>query len=199
VSLLERIGRGHLGDRQLARLWTIGGSHPHLDGCVACQARYDDFNRWITGVGDELRNEADRALTPERLAAQQSQIARRLEGLERPARVIAFPKAARAVISGHSHVRRWVTAAAAAGLIAGVGLGQVFDIRRSFDGRRPAPVAVSHLTAGGRADAVRQGGRPVNDEDILVDAETFARPRVAALVPLEDLTPHARDLTERPR
>ena len=30
------------------------------------------------------------------------------------ARVIAFPKAARAVISGHSHVRRWVTVAAAA-------------------------------------------------------------------------------------
>ena len=60
---------------------------------------------------------------------QQAQIARRLETLERPARVIAFPKAARAVISGHSHVRRWVTVAAAASLIAGFGLGQVVPLR----------------------------------------------------------------------
>ena len=43
----------------------------------------------------------------------------------------------------------------------------------------------------------RESVRPalsVNDEDILSDSDAFARPRVAALVPLEDLTPHARDL-----
>ena len=67
----------------------------------------------------------------ERLAVQQAQIARRLEALERPPRVIPFPKAARAVISGHSHVRRWVTVAAAAGLFfAGIG---------ARPGRRHAP------------------------------------------------------------
>jgi hypothetical protein len=36
-----------------------------------------------------------------------------------------------------------------------------------------------------------------NDLEILSDADAFVRPRVAALVPLEDLTPHARDLTDR--
>jgi hypothetical protein len=99
-------------------------------------------------IGEELRDEADEAFTGERLALQQAQVARRLETLERPARVIAFPKAARAVISGHSHVRRWVTAAAAAGLIVGIGLDQLvpryhIDDRASVASRprsrRPTP------------------------------------------------------------
>ena len=94
--------------------------------------------RWVLGLGDALRAEADEAFPADRLAVQQAQIARRLETLERPARVIAFPKAARAVISGHSHVRRWVTVAAAAGLIAGIGLGQVVPLRQAFQQQQAA-------------------------------------------------------------
>lgn len=200
MSLLERLGRGHLDDRQFARLWTTGGGHPHLDGCATCRARFEEFDRWVIGIGGELRAEADRAMPQERLLAQQVQIARRLETLERPARVIAFPKAARAVISGHSHVRRWVTVAAAAGLIAGVGLGQMLDLRRALDPRHAPPTTVTHLAeATERADGIRPAFLSVNDEEILSDAEAFARPRVAALVPLEDLTPHARDLTAEQR
>jgi hypothetical protein len=199
VSLRERLGQGHLDDQQFARIWTNGGGHPHLDRCAGCRKRFDEFNRWLLGVGDELRAEADRALTPDRLAAQQAQIARRLEGLGRPARVIAFPKAARAVINGNSHVRRWVTAAAAAGLIAGVGLGQVFDLHRSIDPRRVSVGTVAHRSGAGAGDAVRPAAAPVDDETMLSDAEAFNQPHVAALVPLEDLTPRARDLVERTR
>jgi hypothetical protein len=198
VSLLERLGRGHLDDEQFARLWTSGGGHPHLDTCAACQARFEAFDRWLIGVGEELRTEADRTLTGERLADQRTQIARRLEGLERPARVIAFPKAARAVISGHSHVRRWVTGAAAAGLIAGLGLGLMVDLRHSFDTTRTSPTSVTLATAG-RGDGGRTISLSAKDAEILSDADAFLRPRVDALVPLEDLTPHARDLVDRPR
>ena len=116
-----------------------------------CRARYEDFDRWIMGVGDELRAEADEAFPVDRLTIQQAQIARRLETLERPARVIAFPKAARAVISGHSHVRRWVTVAAAASLITGFGLGQVVPLRqinRPVVGRHRA---AADRPAGGRS------------------------------------------------
>src|SRR4051794_41506915 len=91
-----------------------------------------------------MRDEADELLTPERLGVQQAQIARRLESLDRPARVIAFPKAARAVISGHSHVRRWVTVAAAASLIAGFGLGQAMPLRSAI--RRQQANVVTPLT-----------------------------------------------------
>jgi len=199
VSLLERLGRGHLDERQLARLWATGEIHPHLSACESCRLRFDELDRWVTDVGADLRDEADAALTPDRLAVQQTQIARRLEALERPARVIAFPKAARAVISGHSHVRRWVTVAAAAGLVAGLGLGQMVDFHRSFvlpSSRAPQQVA----TSGIRPDTVRPVALTTNDLEILSDADAFARRRVDALVPLEDLTPHARDLTmERPK
>jgi hypothetical protein len=199
VSLLERLGRGHLDERQLARLWATGEIHPHLSACESCRLRFDELDRWVTDVGADLRDEADAALTPDRLAVQQGQIARRLEALERPARVIAFPKAARAVISGHSHVRRWVTVAAAAGLVAGLGLGQMFDLHRSFT---PVSARAPQVATTGtiRTDLARPVAMTTNDLEILSDADAFARPRVDALVPLEDLTPHARDLTtERPK
>jgi len=59
VSLLERLGRGHLDDREFARLWTTGGGHPHLDACATCQARFEEFDRWVLGLGGELRVEAE--------------------------------------------------------------------------------------------------------------------------------------------
>jgi hypothetical protein len=204
VSLLERLGRGHLSDVQLAKYWTDsqgeGSVDPHLQVCDACRARYAEFNRWITGLGDELRTEADDTFTADRLAAQQAQIARRLETLERPARVIAFPKAARAVISGHSHVRRWVTVAAAAGLIAGIGLDQLVPLRHAIIGRPgQAPVLDAPLTARGpRATNQMRTVVPISqtdDDELLEDA--FARPRVRTLDALDDMTPHVRDIVDQ--
>jgi hypothetical protein len=193
VSLLERLRRGHLDDRQFARLWTTGGGHPHLDGCAACRARFEEFDRWIMGVGDELRAEADEAFPAERLAFQQAQIARRLETLERPARVIAFPKAARAVISGHSHVRRWVTVAAAASLIVtGFGLGQIVPLRQI----NTAVTNVRPQFTEPRAETIAKELTSVataHTEDELL-SDILARPRVTTLSALDEMTPHARDM-----
>jgi len=199
VSLLERFGRGHLSDAQFAKYWADdkvqGVAHPHLAACDACRARYEAFERWVAGIGEELRDEADEAFTGERLAVQQSQIARRLEALGRPARVLAFPKAARAVISGHSHVRRWVTAAAAAGLIAGLSLGQVVPLRHAITEHRvgPGPVFTSS-DAGQRAGQIRAVTTSQNDDELLSD--DFTRPRVSALSALDDMTPHVRDIVD---
>jgi hypothetical protein len=147
----------------------------------------------VLGLGDALRAEADEAFPAERLAVQQAQIARRLETLERPARVIAFPKAARAVISGHSHVRRWVTVAAAAGLIAGVGLGQVVPLRQAFQ-QRQAVAPTLNLTIPQTvkiADAIQPVQTSEDDDELLTDA--FARPRVSTLSALDEMTPRSRD------
>ena len=197
MSLLERLGRGHLTDRDFASLWAAsesaaGIAHPHLDACGECRARYDAFERWITGVGDELRMEADEAFPADRLAVQQVQIARRLETLERPARVIAFPKAARAVISGNSHVRRWVTVAAAACLIAGFGLGQVFPVHQAI--QKQQAVKPATLTLPQTVEIVKTivPDTPFNDEELLSDV--FSRSHVATLSALDDMTPHARDI-----
>ena len=193
MSLLERLGRGHLNDQQFADMWTTGGGHPHLDGCAACRARYAEFDTWVLGVGNALRAEADEAFPAERLAVQQAQIARRLETLERPARVIAFPKAARAVISGHSHVRRWVTVAAAAGLIAGIGLGQVVPLRQAF--QKQQATAPSLTLTIPQTVKIAEQHTPVqtsqDDVELLTDA--FARPRVSTLSALDEMTPRSRD------
>jgi hypothetical protein len=163
-----------------------------------CRARFEEFERWIAGVGDDLRLEADAAFPVERLAFQQAQIARRIESLERPARVIAFPKAARAVISGNSHVRRWVTVAAAAGLIAGVGLGQVVPLRTALDREQRLASSARPLTRPQAAErskeikATASSQSPINDEELLSDA--FSRPRVSTLSALDDMTPHVRDM-----
>jgi hypothetical protein len=158
--------------------------------CAPCRVRFEEFTAWIDGIGETLRTQADEAFPAERLVIQQAQIARRLEMLERPARVIAFPKAARAVISGNSHVRRWVTVAAAASLVTGFGLGQIVPLRNAFD-RRVA--TGQHLTApetARRAEEIKLSTSQ-NDEELLSDA--FARPRVRDLSALDDMTPHARD------
>ena len=197
MSLLNRLRRGHLGDRQFARLWTDRESHPHLDACADCRARFAAFDGWLLGVGETLRVDADKAFPAERLAAQQAQIARRLETLERPARVIAFPKAARAVISGSTHVRRWVTVAAAAGLIAGVGLGQVVPLRTAIN-HQQAAAPNTHFNApdaATRAQALTPVATSIDDEELLSDA--FANSKVKNLSALDDMTPHARDYIVR--
>ena len=193
MSLLERLGRGHLGDQQFARMWTTGGGHPHLEGCATCRARYAEFDTWVLGLGDALRAEADEAFPAERLAVQQAQIARRLETLERPARVIAFPKAARAVISGHSHVRRWVTVAAAASLITGFGLGQIMPLRTVLQQQQvaaPAP-SLSMPQTVKIAEEIKPVQTSESDDELLTDA--FARPRVSTLSALDEMTPRSRD------
>jgi hypothetical protein len=192
VSLLERLGRGHLSDQQFARLWTTGEPDPHLHVCAVCRGRFAEFNAWITGLGETLREEADEAFPADRLAIQQAQIARRLETLERPARVIAFPKAARAVISGNSHVRQWVTAAIAASLIAGFGLGQVVPLRTGLTRQQAAPnVHFNAPASAAIAKDLTPTSTSLNDDELLSDA--FVRPRVRDLSALDDMTPHARD------
>ena len=198
MSLLNRLARGHLTDRQFAELWASTQStvvsHPHLDACADCRARFAAFDRWVNGIGDELRTEADEMFPAERLTVQQAQIARRLESLERPARVLAFPKAARAVISGNSHVRRWVTVAAAASLIAGFGLGQVVQVPTMLRTQKPA-VTSAALTQPQTKKIAREltpESTSINDEELLSDA--FTRSRVTTLNALDDMTPHARDL-----
>ena len=193
MSLLERLGRAHLDDGELARLWTTGERHPHLEMCAPCRVRFEEFTAWIDGIGETLRTEADEAFPAERLAMQQGQIARRLEMLERPARIIVFPKAARAVISGNSHVRRWVTVAAAASLITGItgfGLGQIVPLRTAFDRRVATGQQLTAPEAARRAEEIQLSTSP-KDEELLSDS--FVRPRVRDLSALDDMTPHARD------
>ena len=87
----------------------------HLRECGACRVRYDAFSAWLEEVRTDATNEADGYFPPERLGVQQQQIFRRLEALERPARVIAFPRQGQPTAIARRGPQRWIAAAAAAG------------------------------------------------------------------------------------
>jgi hypothetical protein len=109
-----------------------------------------------------------------------------------------FPKAARAVISGHSHVRRWVTVAAAASLIAGFGLGQIVPLRTVIQ-KKQAAAPSANFNAPQTVDRAKEltpvVASPIDEE--LLSSDAFTSPRVKNLSALDDMTPQARDFIAR--
>lgn len=179
----------------------------HLDACGECRARYAAFTEWLALMRDDAVAEADEAFGAERLAAQQTMVARRLEALEHPARVIAFPRFARPISAEPHSGRRWIAAAAAAGLFVGLGLGQMLEFSRSVPpAPRQAETTTERQLARGNTpstDAVRLGVTPVasqiSDENFLDDHELApSQARVPeSLQYLNAITPLSRDLDSR--
>jgi hypothetical protein len=195
----------HLDDAAFAELWTNAlaegretADHPHLHGCAECRVRFASFSAWMNEIRSDAADSAAEALTPERLASQQSVIFRRLEALERPARVIVFPKSGDGT-SRRSPVRRWITAAAAAGLIAGIGLGQMVNIRlwsplstQVRTTRTAEPISVPD----GRGPVALPAVATISDEATLAEFEAIATPRYEALQAYDTFTPRAADFVQ---
>jgi hypothetical protein len=132
---------------------------------------------------DEAITEADAAFTPERLAAQRAHILRRLENADRPARVLPFPLAHRTTPVRQPTARRWIAAAAAAGLFVGAIAGKFID-----------PWAVGR--GAGRPQVVSQGQPALSalpdwsEEDFLLDVElALERPVIDGLETIDAMTP----------
>lgn len=173
----------------------------HLADCSACAARYADLARFMDGLGAEGRSETDAIFTPERLRAQQLQIAKRLEHVGRPARVISFPARVNGAVATTATriAPRWLAAAAAAGLFFGAALGASYEWEMHA---RPTPaleiargsVPRKHLTpvaTGGTSPA-----KVADDDAFLSDLDAaLERPRTRALAPFDALTPHVRDVS----
>jgi hypothetical protein len=198
MSILNRLRlRAHLDDAALAAIWTDGRlSHPHLDGCVACRARFADFSAWLESIRVDAITQADESFSAERLAIQQAQIFRRLEAAGRPARVIAFPRFAQPLTSRTSHVSRWIAAAAAAGLIVGVGVGQMMDLRHSLMAPNASAVQarVTNAPALAGRDPRVQTVSAIRDEAFLSELDaSLSRTAVPELRALDGLTPRAGD------
>jgi hypothetical protein len=211
VSLLNRTGSArHLDDAAFTEIWTAAvtsGPSPHaandahLAACAHCRARYSAFTAWLDRVRDDAEAEADEAFPAERLAMQQAQVLRRLEALERPARVLTFPRFNRPVTSTQGNAQRWVAAAAAAGLVIGLAAGQFVDIRHTFG--RPAaqpldttarlrPVETPQVTAP-------SGLSSVSDETLFFGPDPTPNiVPISTLQPMDAITPLARDV-DRPQ
>lgn len=206
MSILNRLRlNSHLDDAAIAAIWTDSAlegrraTHPHLGVCTACRTRFALFSEWLEDLRADAVAEADDVFPADRLAAQHAQIFRRIEAAERPARVIAFPKFPAALTSRSSHASRWIAAAAAAGLIVGVGVGQMMDLRHigsneaaRIEARLSAPRRPAELPAA--AVAVRSTS---GDEAFLSDLDaSLSRPSMPELRAIDEFTPRAG---EQPR
>jgi hypothetical protein len=152
------------------------------------------LSSWLDTVRADAIIEADENFPAERLAAQSAQIFRRLEAAERPARVIAFPTFTQPLPSRSSHASRWIAAGLAAGLILGVGFGQLLDLRHSLSPRQPATVA--RLTSD--AQPVQSAGLPLQrpggrEEIFLSELDASISRAPAELRALDAFTPRAGD------
>jgi len=200
VSILNRLRlTAHLDEAGLIAIWTDASTtgvrqlHPHLENCAACRTRFAELSSWLESVRIDARSEAHESFPAERLAAQQALIFRRLEAAERPARVIAFPRFAQPLTSRTSHASRWIAAAAAAGLIVGVGVGQLMDLRHSLARPQATQARLSPTVNAGR-DARVQSLSAARDEAFLSELDaTLSRASVPELRALDAFTPKADD------
>jgi hypothetical protein len=212
VSILSRFAvNRHLDDSALAEIWSTaafegrGAAHPHLSACSECRARLDAFSEWLDDLRVEARVEADEMLTSERLAAQQSAIFRRLEAMERPARVIAFPKNTRPVTGSHRVTHRWVATAAAAGLVIGIATGQLVDLKKALDRStsQPAPQITGTTASAARAQQGSRAQQQVQPANLAADEAIFygeadSPVQSARYLPaVDELVPRARDDFDR--
>jgi hypothetical protein len=143
VDVLFR--QGHLSERTLVDAIMSGERPFHLDRCDICAARSVELNRWLDTVQTIAVEAADEAFPQERLTAQHTQILRRLEQVDEPARVIAFPGQSRSDTRDIARFRvapGWLAVAAGLGLVVGAAGGQ-FSARLS---QTPEPVAVVPAT-----------------------------------------------------
>jgi len=158
--------QGHLSEEALTTA-ILGGERPaHLEQCEACSQRARDLSLWLGNVRAEALEAADEVFPPERLALQHAQIMRRLEQIDAPPRVIAFP--AQAVHAPRTHSERrvspaWVGVAAAAGLAIGLVGGQI-SARVPPTASVPAPAQTQQAEPAQVAPAgpVTATSQPVN-------------------------------------
>jgi hypothetical protein len=192
----------HLDETACLEIWTAAssGERPaaeHLDECASCRARYSALAAWLDTLREEALSEADEAFPAEKLAAQHAHILRRLEAMERPARVIAFPKFARPISTQHHGARRWIAAAAVAGLVIGLAGGQVIDLRHRSTPRSTYPAPVTRLgEAGPSTQATYRRVSLTSDEAVFMEMPTESASYAEMPEPLralDGLTPRARD------
>jgi len=174
----------------------------HLADCDECSARYTELSGFMETLRRDGEAEADAVFTPERLRAQQQQIARRIEHVGRAARVISFPTRMVRRTIGVSTGRtapRWIAAAAAAGLFIGVAVGASYQ----WTGRGRDAQSFFPRGAGiGRLSPVAtRGSSPAEiaaDTAFLSDLElALERPHTSELQAFDELTPHVREIREQ--
>jgi hypothetical protein len=174
----------------------------HLADCEPCGSRYAELTRFMDILRIEGKAETDAVFPPDRLQAQQREIARRIEAVLRPARVISFPGQVmqRTMAASSSRTAsRWTAAAAAAGLFIGIALGASWESRgpaRQSIVREASETRTARLTAAAGGRAALTSDRTADDAYLSELEFALDRPRTRALVAFDAFTPHVREIRD---
>lgn len=123
--------------------------------------------------------EADAHFDDRALEAQRHKILARLAHLGHPAKVIRFPKAPSGELPTGRVNRRWISVAAAAGLLIGLVGGQVLNLVPR-QARRPAPVATSAAPSAPDSGPVFVPASVPVDDGLLSEIELVMERRSAS-------------------
>ena len=179
----------------------------HLTDCDACRRRFYELSQFLAALRTEADAELEAAFPPERIRAQQQEIARRLESVGRAARVISFPGRVIAQQANTSTARmatRWIAAAAAAGLFVGVAAGTAFNFGGRLDFGRSARFNVGQTARQRISSSVPAVLAPAvasvstaADDAFMSDLESaLDRPHTSELTVFDALTPHVREIVD---
>jgi anti-sigma factor RsiW len=169
----------------------------HLGDCTECAARYADLRRFMDGLRSAADADLAEAFPRERLHAQQQQIARRIELLAHPARVISFPgRPGHAVATARRRLPpKWLVATTAAGIVLGIAAGTLFRPAQPLVERKTAAVLVSGASPVEAPVVATSGPALASDMDFFAELElALERPHTRELVALDELTPHVREV-----
>ncbi len=196
----------HVPDDRLLSLYlgedapTQGDDLMHLQACPACAERYRTVGSDVGPIGRMLQSWADQVFTADKLSRQRQHIAGRLARLGTQARVLEFPQSTHRQhpARGTSRVTtRWIAAAAAAGLIVGLGTGVVVDHRVHV--YKPSPALTGQVGGQGVARLAAPSGtsaRHLNEDQFLSDVEAAVdESRAPELQALEAFTPRIQEIS----
>jgi hypothetical protein len=156
----------------------IGREGPHPDLTAALDA-----------YRAAAQAEADALFDDKALEAQRLKILARLEHAGQPARVLRFPVSARAVLPSSQVSRRWISVAAAAGLVVGLLTGQWLHLAPGDPARpRAARPAQGPPVASGLG-VVPAAAASTEDEEFLGAVDAAVRLHsISELRALDDMT-----------
>jgi hypothetical protein len=168
----------------------------HVHRCQACASALARFTADADALRDAAFAGADAIFDDSHLEAQRSRILDRLAQVGHAARVLRFPPRNReAAMPAPTGSRRWVSVAAAAGLIIGLLAGQLvhlvpWEVRnrdQTVSSIRQSPVLVPASNGGTHA---------LTDDELLDEIEAAVQVRRAhSLRALDEITPTATDLS----
>ena len=190
----------HLTDRELIRaLAKADGTSPatasdaHLAHCTRCAARVRALQSSLDRIATAAEAAADDALPAWRLVRQRQRIMRRIQrvaGGQGAARILRFPAVPATAVDGSHAGRRWLSLAAAAGLLLTLGIGQVIDSRRGTAAEPRTAGAAPVQPIIGPAAAPPQA---IADEQFMRELEeALTSSRVTPLLALDEMTPRVR-------